>query len=54
MNDCDLCGQSDAECHCYIRELEERIEILEDELDKLTFVVEKISDWIERREKNER
>lgn len=46
MNECDLCGLEDSDCHCYINELEERIEILEDGLDALTNVVNAIHEYL--------
>jgi hypothetical protein len=46
MNDCDRCGLSDADCTCYLNELEERINFLEEEMDSLTTIVKKIHDYI--------
>lgn len=46
MSDCDKCGLEDNDCRCYIRDLEKRIEFLEEELDKLTFIVEKIHETL--------
>ncbi len=54
MSDCDQCGLSDIECHCYMHELEERIEILEDGLDALTNVVNAIHDYLMKEEENVR
>ncbi len=55
MSNCDHCGLSDSECHCYMYELEERIEILEDGLDSLTNVVNAIHEYLIKEEKkNER
>lgn len=62
MNLCDKCGLEDSDCQCYVKELENRIESLENnylcsshekdgriefleiELDKLTFIVEKMNE----------
>lgn len=41
---CDRCGLEDGiTCLCYVSELEKRIEFLEEELDKLTDVVNVLS-----------
>ncbi len=46
MNECDKCGLEDPECHCYLYEVEERVSILEEELDKLKNVVKSMSDHL--------
>ncbi len=52
-NDCDSCGLDlITECSCYSQELEERIARLEEEFDKLTMVVKKISDYIQEHSKS--
>lgn len=48
FDDCDKCGQDDANCRCYIHELEERITALEEDLDQLTEVVKSISDYLKQ------
>lgn len=48
---CDKCGLTDPECHCYVYELEDRIIALEEGLDQLTEVVKAISDYV-REEKD--
>lgn len=45
---CDMCSLENHECHCYLQELEDRVAHLEEELDKLTFVVERISKTINK------
>lgn len=45
-SDCDRCGLYDSDCTCYMTELEERINFLEEEMDKLTTIVKKIHDYI--------
>lgn len=50
MNECDLCGQNDAECHCYLHELEERIGRLEEGLDQLTNIVNAIHEYLMKKE----
>ena len=45
-NDCDSCGLDDAECKCYLHELQERIAFLEEGLDQLTNVVNAMSEYI--------
>jgi len=45
-NKCDKCGLDDIECKCYVYELEERIEGLEQGLDALTEVVKHMSEHI--------
>lgn len=44
--ECDTCGLSDPECHCYLHELERRVEFLEDGLDQLTEIVKNISEYL--------
>jgi hypothetical protein len=46
MNECDTCGQDDANCKCYLNEIENRVMFLEAELDKLTDVVDKMDDYL--------
>lgn len=49
MNGCDRCGLEPTDfCQCYEYELETRIIFLEEELDKLTEVVNKITDYIKK------
>jgi len=48
MSQCDRCGQEDAECHCYLHEIAERVGSLEEELDDLTDIVKVLSDHIKR------
>ena len=45
-NECDRCGLDNYECTCYMTELEDRIDFLEEEVDKLTTIVKKIHDYI--------
>lgn len=52
MGECDKCGLVHPECQCYVYELEDRICRLEEELDRLTKIVNSISDYI-RKEKDE-
>ncbi len=40
--ECDKCGLDDPECNCYMHELADRIEILEDCLERLNNVVKSI------------
>lgn len=47
MNECDKCGLEDPFCKCYEYDLEKRITFLEEELDKLTMIVLKISNHID-------
>lgn len=47
--DCDRCGLEDPECQCYLHEIAKRVEALEEGLDKLTFVVEAISNHIKEK-----
>jgi hypothetical protein len=47
MSECDTCGLEDPECHCYLYELSERVDRLEEELDKLTHVVKAMSEYIQ-------
>jgi len=43
---CDKCGLEDPECHCYLYELEQRVTLLEEKLDKLMIEYPKnIHDW---------
>ena len=46
MNECDKCGLSDIGCTCYLNELEQRINFLEEEMDNLTLIVKKVHDYI--------
>lgn len=46
MSECDRCGLEDPDCHCYLHEVAQRVERLEEELDKLTDVVKAISDHV--------
>lgn len=46
MEICAECLKKDVCLHCYTEELEGRIVILEEELDKLTNIVEAISNYI--------
>lgn len=50
-DNCDKCGLDDSDCMCYIFKLEDRIETLEEELDKLTQVVKKMSDYVRLEDK---
>lgn len=50
MSDCDLCGLDDSECRCYVNELADRIEALEEGLDALTKIVEAIHQYIMKEE----
>ncbi len=50
-NECDKCGLEDSECHCFLRELEERVVFLEANLEQLTDIVKEISDYIRRDDK---
>lgn len=44
--ECDLCGVSDYECKCYLYEMDKRIDFLAGELERLTYVVKEISEYI--------
>lgn len=44
--ECDTCGLQDTHCTCYVHELHNRITFVEEELDRLTDIVEKISKHI--------
>jgi hypothetical protein len=46
MSGCDRCGLEDPECDCYLYELEKRVGRLEEELDKLTDIINTMSDRI--------
>lgn len=50
MSECDRCGLEDPECHCYLYEIADRVERLEEELDKLTNVVKAMSDHIRKQD----
>lgn len=43
---CDKCGLEYDECDCLTSEMEKRIVILEQELDKLIYIVQNISNYI--------
>ena len=43
---CDRCGLDDPDCQCHVWELVKRVDTLEEELDNLTMIVEKISSYI--------
>jgi hypothetical protein len=45
-SECDRCGLEDHECHCYLLEIADRVERLEEGLDLLTDVVKAISDHL--------
>lgn len=46
MSECDTCGLDDSECYCELYNLSERVDTLEEELDKLTNVIKAMSDYI--------
>lgn len=48
MSECDRCGLEDPDCQCYMYELENRICLLEYSMEKLTGVVEAMSDFIRK------
>jgi hypothetical protein len=45
-NECDKCGIEYDFCRCHVKEFEERISFLEDEMEKLTNVVDKMNNFI--------
>lgn len=53
-SECDRCGLEDPECHCYLHEVAQRVERLEEELDKLTDVVKAISDHVRGKDEQEK
>ena len=46
MSECDKYGFEDPYCNCYLHEIEERVTFLEEELDKITNVLMKISNVV--------
>ena len=48
---CDRCGLDLwGECQCHVWDIEKRVEILEEELHKLTMIVASISKYVTRNE----
>lgn len=46
--ECNKCGLDDIECKCYVYELEERIQMVEERLNALTEIVKHTSQYIRK------